>query len=189
IGTQTITVIDPDRPELTAGSNTTVDPYKYFFSDVPPTPTAGQSFGFHLQALDRMRRVATAYTNRQVRMSATSDPRATFPPSVTFTDGEADVSPVTLFLAGVRTPITATDTLNAAVSSNTNAQADIGQPLVSPTVQPGPTSTFTLRVSPTVDFPSVLLNGASVTVVCAARDAFGNITNSTATVHFTSDDP
>src|SRR5262249_38293834 len=59
----------------------------------------------------------------------------------------------------------------------------------SPTVQPGPTSTFTLRVSPTVDFPSVLLNGASVTVVCAARDAFGNITNSTATVHFTSDDP
>src|SRR5262249_9004271 len=105
VGDQSMTVTDPAQPELTSASTTTVDPYKYFFSNVPATPTAGQSFSFHLQARDRMNRPATAYNNRQVRMSASSDPRATFPAAVTFTNGDADVSPVTLFLAGGRTPI------------------------------------------------------------------------------------
>jgi len=156
---------------------------------VPPTPTAGQSFSFHLQALDRMRRPATAYTNRDVRMSAASDPRATFPPTVTFTNGEADVSPATLFLAGGRTPITATDTRNAAVTSNTNAQADIGQANVSPSVQPATTTTFILRVGPTADFPTAITNGSPVTIVCSARDAYNNIANFNGNVRFTSDDP
>jgi hypothetical protein len=188
-GLQTITVRDPARPELTAVTNTTVDPYKYFFSTVPPTPTAGQSFSFHLQALDRLRRPATAYTNRNVRMSASSDPRATFPPTVTFTNGEADVSPVTLFLAGGRTPITATDARDAAVTSNTNAQADIGQANVSPSVQPAATATFSLRVGPTVDFPTAIANASPVTIVCSARDAYNNLTNYNGSVRFTSDDP
>ncbi len=188
-GMQTITIRDPARPELTAVANTTVDPYKYFFSNVPPTPTAGQPFSFHLQAMDRMRRPATTYTNRDVRMSAASDPRATFPPTVTFTNGEADVSPATLFLAGGRTPITATDTRNAAVTSNTNAQADIGQANVSPSVQPATTTTFILRVGPTVDFPTAITNGSPVTVVCSARDAYNNLANFNGNVRFTSDDP
>jgi hypothetical protein len=187
MGEQSITVTDPAQPELTVTATTAVDPYKYFFSNVPAMPIAGQSFSFHLQARDGMNRPSAAYTNRQVRMSASSDPRATFPSTVTFTDGDADVSPVTLFLAGGRT-IMATDTLNAASSSNTNAQSDIGQPLVSPSVQPAATSTFTVRVSPTVDFPTASLNGASVTATCASLDAYGNITSSNVTVHFTSDD-
>ena len=189
MGDQTITVSDPAQPELTTTANTTIDPYKYFFSNVPTMPTAGQSFSFHLQARDRMNRQSAAYTNRQVRLSASSDPRAQFPATVTFTNGDADVSPATLFLAGGRTPITATDTLNALSTSNTNAQTDIGQPLVSPAVQPAATSTFTLRQSPTVDFPTALTNGTSVTATCASRDPYGNITTANVTVHFTSDDP
>jgi hypothetical protein len=122
-------------------------------------------------------------------MSASSDPRATFPPTVTFINGEADVSPVTLFLAGGRTPIAATDMQDAAVTSSTNAQNDIGQPNVSPAVQAAATSTFVLRIGATTDFPTVITNGSPVAIICYARDPYNNGTNFNGDVRFTSDDP
>jgi PEP-CTERM motif len=172
-GSQTITATDSVNPAITGTSSSIAvspGPATHFLVTAPATATAGGALNFTVTALDQFNNTATGYTGT-VHFTAT-DGSATLPANSTLTNGTGTFS-ATLKTTGSQT-ITATDSVNPAITGTSN----------SINVSPGPGTQFV--VTP----PATATAGVAFNFTVTAVDQFHNVvTGYAGTVHFTSSDP
>ena len=167
-----VTATDTANASITGTATVAVNPAgaTHYAVSAPASATAGSAFSANVTALDAFDNTATGYSG--TAHFSSSDPQATVPGDSTLTNGTGTFS-VTLRTAGSQT-VTATDTVNASITGNSN------------TIAVSPAAAAHLVVSGLPD-PSAPGDAQDVTVV--AKDAFGNIaTGYTGTVHFISSD-
>jgi hypothetical protein len=137
-GNQTLTATDTLNVSLTGTSNlilVSAPPATHLVLSTPASTTSGTPFTFTVTALDATNAVATGYTGT-VHFSST-DPSATLPANAMLTSGSGTFS-TTLRTLGNQT-LTATDTVNAAVTGTSNVIL-VRPALVSITLTPNPAS-------------------------------------------------
>jgi hypothetical protein len=152
------------------GSEPEVVQQIHFTVTAPGTANAGVPFNFTVTALNASNNVVTNYAGT-VRFTS-SDPAATLAANSTLTNGTGTFS-ATLRTAGNQT-ITATDTVNSAITGTSNAIV----------VAPAAATHFT------VSTPATTNAGTAFNFTVTALDPFNNVaTGYTGTVQFTSSDP
>jgi hypothetical protein len=147
----------------------TPGPATQFTVSIPASDTAGTPGSVTVTAFDAFGNVATGYSGT-VHFTS-SDPHAVLPANITLTNGTGSFSE-TLKTSGNQT-ITATDTVHAAITGTSNADA----------VTPGAATQFAVSI------PASGTAGTPGSVTVTALDAFGNVVTSySGTAHFTSSD-
>src|SRR6185503_4238197 len=138
----------------------------HFAVSAPAAATGGVAFNFTVPAHDQSNNTATGYTGA-VHFTS-SDGTATLPANTTLTNGVGTFS-ATLRTGGSQT-ITATDTVNAAITGTSNVT----------TVSAAAATHFTVTA------PAAATAAAAFNFTVTALDQFNNtVTGYAGTVHFT----
>ncbi len=170
-GIQSITSTDTTTPSITGLASTLVAPaaVNHFAIAAPSTATAGTALSFTATAKDNFNNTVTGYTGTVHFTSM--DGQAVLPANATLTNGVGTFN-ATLKTSGNQT-LTATDTVNAAVSG-TSAAIAVGSATANHLA---------------VTAPSTATAGIAFSLTVTAQDNFNNTaTGYTGTVHFTSTD-
>ncbi len=171
-GAQALTAADTVAPSITGTANVTVaaGPATRFAVVAPGSATAGAAFAFTVTARDALDNTVTGYTGT-VHFTST-DAGALLPANATLVNGVGTFD-ATLVTAGTQT-LTATDTVNAAITGTSNAIA----------VSAGAAARLAVAA------PATAVSGTPFAFTVTARDAFDNpVTGYAGTAHFTSTDP
>jgi hypothetical protein len=169
-GPQTLTVSDAANSLVTtANLGVTGAPATRLIMAGPSTTGAGTNVPFTVTAQDPYGNTDASY--KGTIHFTTSDPSpGSMPANATLTNGQGSFN-ATLDTVGSQS-ITATDTVNSAITGRLNIQ-----------VNPGPASSITLLV------PGTVHANQSFTVTVTLKDMFGNLaTTYTGTVRFSSSD-
>lgn len=171
-GTQSVTVVDPARPELTDTLEVEVSTgaaATLALSALPVEVAAGAAQSLTVTARDGFGNIVTGYTGT-VRFES-DDPEATLPADYTFVPGQdagQHTFSVTLVTSGARS-VTVRDAGNAGLTATVSTQ-----------VLSGPAVQLTVQVA-----SSTLLAGEPVVATVSVRDAHGNLASGyRGAVHF-----